>query len=112
MGHGYGKASPKNNARSLAVGAWPHLNSEKRLWVAHLCGFLHLRPIPLHSRDERWGRSPLLFSNFHFLFSKLESFRRVAAPQFRKTPWVPHPCGFQGAGFDFAFGELETDGKR
>src|SRR6266852_7728992 len=31
-----------------------------------LCGFLHLRPIPLHSRDERWGRSPLLFSNFHF----------------------------------------------
>src|SRR5258707_791308 len=31
-----------------------------------LCGFLHLRPIPLHSRDERWGRSLLLFSNFHF----------------------------------------------
>src|SRR5260370_20069439 len=31
-----------------------------------LCGFLHLRPIPLHSRDERWSCSPLLFSNFHF----------------------------------------------
>ena len=29
-----------------------------------------------------------------------------------KRLWVPHPCGFQGAGFDFAFGELETgDGK-
>jgi len=23
----------------------------------------------------------------------------VAAPLFRKTPWVPHPCGFQGAVF-------------
>ena len=28
-----------------------------------------------------------------------------------KCLWVPHPCGFQGAGFDFAFEELETDGK-
>src|ERR1700682_4417087 len=35
MGHGNGKASPKNNARSLAVGGWPRLNSEKRLWVAY-----------------------------------------------------------------------------
>jgi hypothetical protein len=31
-----------------------------------LCGFLHLRPIPLHSRDKRCRRSPLLFSNFDF----------------------------------------------
>jgi hypothetical protein len=54
-----------------------------------LCGFLHLRPIPLHSRDERWGRSPLPFSNFHFLFSKLREFRRGAAA-----------FGFKAAGFD------------
>jgi hypothetical protein len=29
-----------------------------------------------------------------------------------KRLWVPHPCGFQGAGFDFAIRELETGGWR
>ena len=28
-----------------------------------------------------------------------------------KRLWVPHPCGFQGAGFDFGIRELETAGK-
>jgi len=45
-----------------------------------LCGFLHLRPIPLHSRDERWGRSPLLFLFSIFLFSKFTEFQAGRVP--------------------------------
>jgi hypothetical protein len=43
------------------VGGWPRLNSVKRLWVAHSCGFL-----------QEWGLSlvPFLFSSFHLLLSK------------------------------------------
>ena len=60
---------------SIADGGRPRLNSENAFgWPTH-CGFLHLRPIPLHSRDERLGRSPLLFLISIFLFSKFREFQ-------------------------------------
>jgi hypothetical protein len=38
------------------------LTKAKGEWqVAYPCGFLHLRPIPLLLRDERWGLSLAVF---------------------------------------------------
>jgi len=68
---------------------------------------LHLRPIPLLVRDERWGLSllPFLISIFQFLFSTYREGRSLPAggwPRLnsQKRLWVPHPCGFQGAVFN------------
>src|ERR1700686_4063182 len=61
-----------------STGGRPRLNSEKRPWVAFPLWVLHLRPIPMHSRDERWGRSPLLFLFSIFYFQSYRvSGRRV-----------------------------------
>src|SRR5258708_2384694 len=63
-------------ASDLMTAGWPRLNSEKRLWVAHLsrpgrdpCGFCISAPSRCSWRDEPWGFSlvPFLISNFHFL---------------------------------------------
>ena len=45
-----------DNGTSIPAG-WLHLNSEKRHWVAHLCGFVSCKG------------GVFLFSLFHFLFS-------------------------------------------
>ncbi len=64
----------------MPFGGWPHLNSEKRLWVAHPCAFAFCK-----------GGVFLLsfFLISIFLFSKFRGFQ-AGCPRFVVGTWVFH----------------------